>query len=367
MFHFIDRPARQKILIYSTSLSIAIGIAWILCYLGPILGVIGHFASICLPFILGFLFAFILRRPVFWLDRKLTNHHLLSVCIVFFGFLLILALSVYIIVPSLVDSVKSFLSNYDLYYANYLHYQQNLQTSIGIDLPTLDSLFSKQNVLGLLSNNAQQIASVGMSFIKATVNLVLALVSTFYMLLDHQRLTHTFRRLNMGLFPAKISQRLSYVARLSIHIFDRYIGGSIIDSTIIGMLCFIGVLIMRIPYASMIGFIVGITNMIPVFGPFLGAIPVCILLLLINPWYSLMFAIFILVLQQFDGNILKPIVLGDQLGLSGFWILFSVTVGGGLWGVPGMFLGVPLFALIYQLVAQHIRKKLDQKDHLTTD
>ena len=111
----------------------------------------------------------------------------------------------------------------------------------------------------------------------------------------------------------------------------------------------------------MIGLIIGVTNIIPMFGPFLGAIPVIFLLLLIKPIYAIGFMIFIVILQQIDGNIIKPIVLGDQLGINGFWILFSVTVGGGLFGVLGMFLGVPVFALIYTTITEYTELKLKQK------
>lgn len=121
-------------------------------------------------------------------------------------------------------------------------------------------------------------------------------------------------------------------------------------------------LIFKIPYAPMIGFIVGVTNVIPIFGPFLGAIPVIIILLLINPWFSLIFAIFILVLQQIDGNVLKPVILGDKLGISGFWILFSVTVGGALGSILGMFLGVPVFALIYASLKDLAQINLERKN-----
>ena len=136
---------------------------------------------------------------------------------------------------------------------------------------------------------------------------------------------------------------------------------NIIDSTIIGITCYIGTLILQIPYAPMIGLIVGVTNLIPVFGPFLGAIPVIVILLLINPISALIFAIFILILQQIDGNVIKPIVLGDKLGMSGFWILFSVTIGGGLFGVLGMFLGVPVFALFYSALREYSNLRLKSK------
>lgn len=142
------------------------------------------------------------------------------------------------------------------------------------------------------------------------------------------------------------------------NVFQQYIIGNLLDSLIVGIVCWIGMLLLKIPYAPMIAFIVGVTNIIPVFGPFLGAIPVGIILFIVNPVYCLEFALFILILQQVDGNVIKPIILGDKMGISGFWILFSVSIGGSLFGIAGMLLGVPVFALIYEGIQDLMQHQL---------
>ena len=137
--------------------------------------------------------------------------------------------------------------------------------------------------------------------------------------------------------------------------------GKIIDSAIIGVLCFIGLSILKMPYTLLVSVIVGVTNVIPVFGPYIGAIPSAILILLVDPMKGLYFIIFIFLLQQLDGNVIGPMILGDSTGLSAFWVMFAILIGGGLFGLVGMIVGVPTFAVIYYIIKMFIQQKLEQK------
>ena len=145
-------------------------------------------------------------------------------------------------------------------------------------------------------------------------------------------------------------------------IFGGFISGKLLDSLIIGILCFIVMSIFNWPYAVLVSVIVGVTNVIPFFGPFIGAIPSAFLILLVDPMTCLYFVIFVFILQQFDGNILGPKILGDSTGLSSFWVIFAILIGGGLFGFIGMLIGVPTFAVIYTLVRSAIEKKLKEKE-----
>ena len=147
----------------------------------------------------------------------------------------------------------------------------------------------------------------------------------------------------------------------SSRIFNQFIVGKAIDSLIIGIICLVGCMVMKLPYYGLIAFVVGVTNMIPFFGPFIGAIPCMFLLLLVDPMKMLMFTLFIFFLQQLDGNVIGPAILGDALGLPSLLIMFAVIIGGGLFGVLGMFIGVPVFALIYTLFKEFVGKSLDKK------
>ena len=192
--------------------------------------------------------------------------------------------------------------------------------------------------------------------------IMMAIAAAFYILLDKESLVRAVKKINYSIFSKEIANYLTLFSHDAKTVFEQYIVGNLLDSFIVGIVCYFVMLLLRFPYAPMIGFIVGVTNVIPIFGPFLGAIPVIVILLLINPWQSLIFAIFILVLQQIDGNILKPVILGDKLGISGFWILFSVTIGGSLFGVIGMFLGVPIFALLYASLKDLSQIMLEKKN-----
>jgi predicted PurR-regulated permease PerM len=157
-----------------------------------------------------------------------------------------------------------------------------------------------------------------------------------------------------------------YVLNLTGRMFNRFIFGKALDSLIIGILCYVIVSLMGLPYTALIAVVIGFTNMIPVFGPFLGAIPCIFILFIINPLQALEFTVFILILQQIDGNIIGPYILGDSLGLPNVWVIFAIIAGGALFGIPGMFIGVPIFAVIYILLRGFINKQLERK-HLDTE
>ena len=161
--------------------------------------------------------------------------------------------------------------------------------------------------------------------------------------------------------PKRALNKAIEIVNVSNNMCGRFLIGKLVDSIIIGILCFIGMSIFRFEYAPLISVIVGFTNIIPVFGPFIGAIPSAFLLLLIDPIQCLWFVVFIIVLQQLDGNVIGPKILGNQIGVSGFWIMFSVLVGGGLFGVSGMVLGVPVFAVIYDLLGKNVKTRLKYK------
>ncbi|MBR3936215.1 MAG: AI-2E family transporter, partial [Oscillospiraceae bacterium] len=156
--------------------------------------------------------------------------------------------------------------------------------------------------------------------------------------------------------------KLVRIARESDRIFSGFINGKLIDSLIIGILCFIGMSIIGFDFTLLISFIVGVTNVIPFFGPFFGAIPSVLILLMVDPWQALWFAIFVLVLQQLDGNVIGPKILGDNTGLPALWVMFAILVGGGMFGVIGMFVGVPAFAVIYQFTKEYLENRLKKKN-----
>ena len=370
----ITPDMKKQIIVYSSSLLIVALIFLILLKLQNILNVFKFILNLLFPFILGLGIAFILHKPQAWLEHKmkmrslhLSNRRirLVSTLIVFIVAILFIFFFLQISVPAILDSFQIFIQNIGEYGQTLVKFIYKISTYLKLDAAQIEKILADLNLTARITEYITKfipkIANYSYAFISGTFDFILSIVSGVYILLDHESLQKFFKKFNYILLNDSLADYLCLWVNDAKDIFEKFIIGSIIDSTIIGLVCYIGMLIFKIPYAPMIGLIIGVTNIIPMFGPFLGAIPVIFLLLLIKPIYAIGFMVFIVILQQIDGNIIKPIVLGDQLGINGFWILFSVTVGGGLFGVLGMFLGVPVFALIYTTIKEYTELKLKQK------
>lgn len=191
---------------------------------------------------------------------------------------------------------------------------------------------------------------------------VVGVIVSVYILFGKEKFISQSKKATYAIFPAERANLLIHIAVKTNEIFGGFIIGKIIDSIIIGILCFVGTSILNMPYAMLVSVIVGVTNVIPFFGPYIGAIPSAILIALTNPVKGIYFLIFILLLQQFDGNILGPKILGNSTGLSAFWVIVSILLGGGLFGIVGMLFGVPTFAVIYYVIKLLLDNKLEKKE-----
>lgn len=192
-------------------------------------------------------------------------------------------------------------------------------------------------------------------------NLCIGVIIAIYILNSKRLFAAQGKKILYSLCGVRRTNFILENLRFTDRVFGGFLGGKVLDSIIIGILCFIGLSIMDMPYTMLISVVIGITNIIPFFGPFIGAVPSTLLILLINPLKALYFVIFILVLQQFDGNILGPKILGQSTGLSSFWVMFALLVGGGLFGLVGMIVGVPLFAVLYSLISGLVCRSLQRR------
>ncbi len=359
-FKFHSDTQRQ-IFIYSSSLIIAVFGYLVLSRMNTIFASIGSFIKILFPFILGFGIAFLLNGPVTWLEMRLTRmkfpanyRRIVSVVIMFLVLLAVIIFAIWIVIPNLLASVENFASSLGDLSARTESVVYQLSKDFELDyeelITALQSLNLQEKLSGLATKIISNALQYSVSVIHSLTVVVIALAAAFYMLMDKERLLRGIERLVLALTGRRRASFISLYSMDVKYVFQQYIVGSIFDALIVGIICWFGMMILHLPYVAMISFVIGLTNVIPMFGPFLGAIPCGIILFLINPTDCIIFLIFILILQQVDGNIIKPIILGDKLGLSGFWILFSVTVGGSLAGIAGMFLGVPIFALIYEAI-----------------
>ncbi len=198
-------------------------------------------------------------------------------------------------------------------------------------------------------------------FANGFINFIVGVIISIYLIYNRESAIRSLKRATYAIFKKSTAQRIISICSESMEIFRRFFIGKAVDSLIIGFLCFIFMRIFRMPYAELISFIVGITNMIPYFGPFIGAIPSILIIFMTSPMAAVGFAVMIVILQQFDGNILGPAILGGSLGLKPFWIIFAVIIGGGMFGVVGMVLGVPIFTVLYTLVNRFLSSRLHKK------
>ena len=210
------------------------------------------------------------------------------------------------------------------------------------------------NVLPILGNVLKVVAS-------SIWNIVLGLIVSIYLLIDKEKFCALSRKITCALFNEEHSQVAIDLAHRTNDTFGKYLSGKIIDSAIIGILTFIILTIFKMPYTILISVIIGITNIIPFFGPFFGAIPSFVIIMFVSPVKALWFLLIILIIQQLDGNVIGPKILGDSIGISAFWILFALLVAGKILGLVGMIIGVPLFAIIYSIIKDITESKLRKK------
>ena len=301
-------------------------------------------------------------------------------------FMLYLLMSV--LVPQLVDSVNSLVLNAESYYNNAYRWITSLLQSypeLAKQVLNLLDLFhtSSQNFLteevmpwfqDLVAHLTDGLWSGQWSVVICAKNFLIGIIISVYLMATKEKSLARCCKVLYGIFRERDAHSIMRGVRQVDRIFSGFVRGKLLDSLIIGILCFFGCSFLKIPYTPLVSVVVGVTNVIPFFGPFLGAIPSVFLILLVSPIKCLYFAIFVLLLQQLDGNVIGPKILGDSTGISSFWVIVAILVGGGLFGITGMFLGVPVFAcarvLIKFLIERQLQKKnlpLDPMEYLNRD
>ncbi len=362
-------------------------VVFVLFRLQMIWGVVKKLLGILSPFIYGFVMAYLLM-PIFNmlyrnlqppLSRKFPNgtkfaKGLCSALTLAFG-LAVVGVLLWMVLPQLVTSITSLMDSMDLYMneisgwvASLLHNNPEIENSF----MRLYDQFSAQMMDWVKNDLLPQLGSM-MSGVVTTVNvlmnLIIGVIIALYILNSKDTFCAQAKKMTYSLCPVEranaIMARMSHIHR----VFGGFITGKLLDSSLIGILCFIGMrmmihfgwMTMPSAYALLIAVIIGVTNIIPFFGPFIGAVPSTILIMVISPIQALYFVIFVLLLQQFDGNILGPKILGNATGLSSFWVMFAILVFGGIFGFAGMVVGVPLFSVLYSVATEQVNKLLKKR------
>lgn len=359
----------------------AIGMITLVWRFEVIAAALSTMINILFPFLLGCVIAFVLTPIVTKIERFLQHRvfnkshpkfsRFAGILVAYTVMILAIGAFMYLLVPQLIQSLQSVTSYISTYWRNHAAeigvLIEKFAEATGQESPQLmtevQSAFSKMitEVLSYSNILISNVLSISVTVSNFVVQIFVALCAGIYLLLEKEHFASQAKKILCAFMPTNMAMLLVKWTRKCHGIFAGFINGKIVDSIIIGILCYIAMYFLKIDYALLISVVVGITNVLPFFGPFIGAIPSIIILLLISPWQALKFGIMVLVLQQVDGNIIGPRVLGDSLGLSPFWIMLSIIVGSGLFGFAGILLGVPVFAMIYAIVQTVVEYRLAQR------
>ncbi len=312
-------------------------------------------------------------------EKKKSLVRGVGIAITAFLFFIVIYTLCYMMLSQIVPSISNIVANFDTYINNFTRWLNKLLE----DNPDMRDYvirmvkqysgelekYLNDTVLTKTSSFIMTVSLSVISVLRVLWNFIIGFVISIYVLASKEKFTGQAKKIVYAIFHKDVANIVINNFCFTHKTFIGFISGKVLDSIIIGILCFIGTTILNTPYAALVSVVVGVTNVIPFFGPYLGAIPSVILIFIVdpaNPLNCVYFAIFILILQQFDGNFLGPKILGNSTGLSGFWVIFAITFFGGLWGVFGMIVGVPIFAVIYAAIRSLVDAAL-RKKQLPTD
>ncbi len=350
--------------------------------INSVISIIKLLGSVIAPVFAGVLIALFLDRPYGLFRRmflrifKKAKHKYklsagLGVALTYIVLLSFIAVFLITVIPEVTDSVTTLVDNIG-------SYVKNIQNTLNDFIAKYDYLkdnftpvdFSEwgtwlttlvKKIIEVIDNRLPEIFNITKSIAGGVTNTILSLIISVYIMLGRNHLKWQAKKTIYAIFPTTTADRIREIAKLTARTLSGYISGRVIDSIIVGLLCYVFMKIFGFEYAALISFIIGVTNIIPMLGPFIGAIPSAFLLLLVNPVHCFWFIVFVLILQQVDSNLIDPKISGEYTGLPTLWVLVSITVGGGLFGLIGFILSVPLCAVLYTLIKRHVAKLSENK------
>ena len=354
---------------------IGIGCYWALNNFQIILDIFNSILAVIMPFLLGIMIAFILNVLMiriekilsrFILDKKYTSFkrvisNIVSLLIV----IGVIGIIITLIIPELTNAIKVIVKSFpETFEQLQVWINQNgnsfpqLETWINsVDLNSIASELSGLFKIGLTGMLGSTVDVISM-FFTSILNLVVGIVFALYILMSKETLKRQSHKLIDAYIPKRISVKLLEVGTLARTTFSNFVIGQTVEAFILGTLCAVGMAVLNLPYAPMVGSLVGITAFVPIVGAFIGGGIGAFMILTVDPMQALIFIIFLVVLQQLEGDLIYPRVVGSSVGLPSIWVLFAVTVGGGLWGITGMLFSVPVLSVVYALIKGHVNKSV---------
>ena len=348
-------------------------------YISNIATFLRSLLSLIAPFLIGFMLCFIQLPIVHRLDQlqgrlifkkkkhpKLTRAISTTLSHVFLVGIIIAF--VLLLLPQVIHSIKQLIPLITNFVKDNSHIIGELVERLDIDFITVDGSelnIAWEQILVYLNNYSKllfdNVMSISSSLYTFFFNLFIGIVTSFYLMMSKEIICARIKKLCYAFIPEEGASLLVHWTRRANQIFSGFISGKILDSLVIGIICYISMLLLQLEYPLLISVVVGVCNIIPFFGPIIGAIPSILILLIINPRHAMIFLVYIVILQQLDGNIIGPAIMRDHVGVSSLWIMISIIVGGGLFGFTGMLISVPMFSLVYAIVKAlseyHLKKK----------
>lgn len=349
----------------------------ILSETGSFINKLTEIIGILQPFTIGFVIAYLLNFILIFIENNMdkidslknlkhSSKRGISIMLTYIFAIFMIYVFIQFVLPQLIDSVSGLVNDIPTYVNNASNLLNDIIKNTDLDSEYLDLALTKWNefvnyVIKIATNFLPVLGNTVMTVAASIWNIVIGLIVSIYLLIDKEKFCALSKKITYAIFNREHAEIAVELAHRTNDTFGKFLSGKILDSAIIGVLTFLLLTIFNMPYKLLISVIIGITNIIPFFGPFFGAIPSAIIILFVDPGKVLWFLLLIFIIQQLDGNIIGPKILGDSIGISAFWILFSLLVTGKFLGIVGMIIGVPLFAIIYSIIKDIIEIKLSRK------
>lgn len=337
---------------------------------------ISDFIAILYPFIIGFAIAYLLNFILKFIENRIISEKMkgkspakvraISMIITYFVAGTLCYLFVHFVWPELLESIIGLFNDIPNYVNNATVMINKLIEEFNLTPASMEILESKWKeitdfIMNFMTDIIPVIGNTIMIVLSSLWNIVLGVIVSIYLLKDKEKFFAISKKITYAIFNREHSYKILELTHRANKIFGKFLGGKILDSFIIAIITFVVLTIFKMPYTLLVTVIVGVTNVIPFFGPFFGAIPSVILVRFVSPIKAFWLLIIILIIQQLDGNVIGPKILGDSIGVSAFWILFALLIAGKFLGLVGMLLGVPLFAFVYSIIKDITEERLDKK------
>ena len=350
---------------------------WFMLHLDDVWNVLQQVFSLLSPFIIGLVLAFLFQQPLQFFLKKLPDRlgNMKTVCAVLLSlFTIVGALTFigWIVIPLLIENATMLAEAFPGYIEGAIRLFDDLMSrniipsdivqQIEVYIHELETI-----LVDVLKNGLPKVIDIASSLASSIANVVMGIVIAIYLTISKTKLLQQLDWFVYAFCSQKVYQNLKKVGTLTNKTFSSFVSGQLLESLIIGILCYIGCLILRFPYAPIISVIIGCTNIIPVFGAIMGVVIGALLIALVDPFQGVIFIIFGILLQQLESNLIYPRVVGNTVGLSGLWVLMSISIGGGLFGALGMLLGLPIFSIVYTLLKEEMYRRLAKKGEVHYD